>query len=54
IMIHTSQTGGYLLAGFRYWWLLIPAGLSITLLAGSFYLVGRALDQVVNPRLRQR
>jgi len=54
IMIHTAQSAGYLLAGFRYWWLLIPAGLSITLLAGSFYLVGRALDQVVNPRLRER
>lgn len=54
IMIHTAQSGGYLLAGFGYWWLLIPAGLSITLLAGSFYLVGRALDQVVNPRLRER
>ena len=54
IMIHTAQSGGYLLSGFSYWWLLIPAGLSITLLAGSFYLVGRALDQVVNPRLRER
>lgn len=54
IMIHTAQSGGYLLSGLDYWWLLIPAGLSITLLAGSFYLVGRALDQVVNPRLRAR
>lgn len=54
IMIHTAQTGGYLLSGFQYWWLLFPPGLSITLLAGSFYLVGRALDQVINPRLRRR
>ena len=53
IMIHTTQTGGYLLGGFDFWWLLMPAGVSITLLCGSFYLVGRALDSVVNPRLRR-
>lgn len=54
IMIHTSQTAGYILSGTRYWWLLMPAGAAITLLCGSFYLVGRALDEVVNPRLRKR
>lgn len=54
IMIHTAQNAGYLLGGAQYWWLLMPAGVSITLLCGSFYLVGRALDEVVNPRLRRR
>lgn len=54
IMIYTAQYAGYLLSGTRYWWLLMPAGVSITLLCGSFYLVGRALDEVVNPRLRRR
>ena len=53
IMIHTANTGGYLLGGTRYWWLVIPAGASITLLCSAFYLVGRALDEVVNPRLRR-
>ena len=53
IMIHTANTGGYLLGGARYWWLVIPAGASITLLCSAFYLVGRALDEVVNPRLRR-
>lgn len=53
LMIHTTQFGGYLLGGFRFWWLLMPAGLSITLLCGSFYLVGRAFDEIVNPRLRR-
>ena len=38
----------------RYWWLLMPAALSITLLCGAFYLVGRGMDEVVNPRLRKR
>ena len=54
IMIHTANTGGYLLGGTRYWWLIAPAGASITLLCTAFYLVGRALDEVVNPRLRRR
>jgi len=54
IMIYTAQTAGYLLSGAEYWWLLIPAGASITLLCAAFYLVGRALDEVVNPRLRKR
>lgn len=54
IMIHTAQAEGYLLGGTQFWWLLVPAGLAITLLCTSFYLVGRGLDEVVNPRLRRR
>lgn len=54
IMIHTAQNAGYLLRGTEFWWLLLPAGFAVTLLAMGFYLVGRGLDEVVNPRLRQR
>ena len=54
LMIHTTESAGYLLDVDGYWWLILPASLSITLLCSSFYLVGRALDEVVNPRLRQR
>jgi peptide/nickel transport system permease protein len=54
IMINVAQSQGYLLSGTSYWWLLIPAGLCVSLLAGGFFLVGRAMDEVVNPRLRQR
>ncbi len=54
LMIHTTESAGYLLDVGSYWWLILPASLSITLLCSSFYLVGRALDEVVNPRLRQR
>jgi peptide/nickel transport system permease protein len=54
IMINTTQASGYLLSGVKYWYLIIPAGLAITLLCSAFYLVGRALDEVVNPRLRKR
>ena len=54
LMIHTTESAGYLLDVDSYWWLILPASLSITLLCSSFYLVGRAMDEVVNPRLRQR
>lgn len=54
IMINTAQAAGYLLAGPEYLHLMLPAGLAITLLCSSFYMVGRALDEVINPRLRQR
>ncbi len=53
IMINTSQVFGYLLR-MDTWFLVLPASLAITLLCSAFYLVGRALDEVVNPRLRRR
>ena len=54
IMIYLSQTDGFIFSGLRYWWLILPAGLAVTFLAGGFYLVGRGLDDVFNPRLRKR
>lgn len=53
LMINTTQVFGYLLR-FDTWWLLFPASLAITFLCAAFYMVGRALDEVVNPRLRER
>jgi peptide/nickel transport system permease protein len=53
LMIYTTSYTGYLL-DMSKWWLIFPAGLSITFLCAAFYLVGRALDEVVNPRLRKR
>lgn len=54
IMISIARTQGYLLGNLEFWWLLVPAGLAVSLLAAAFFLVGRAMDEVVNPRLRQR
>lgn len=54
IMISVARSQGYLLGSLEYWWLLVPAGLAVSVLAASFFLVGRAMDEVVNPRLRQR
>jgi ABC-type dipeptide/oligopeptide/nickel transport system permease subunit len=55
LMINEAYTAGYLggplLA--RYWYLWMPPGLAITLLCAAFYLIGRGLDEVVNPRLRE-
>ena len=53
LMIHTTESAGYLLQVGKFWWLIFPASLSITLLCSSFYLVGRSLDEVINPRLRR-
>ncbi|MGI9649532.1 MAG: ABC transporter permease [Acidimicrobiia bacterium] len=54
LMISLAQAEGYLLRGLDVWWLLLPAGLAVTFLAAAFFLVGRAMDEVVNPRLRKR
>ncbi|MDH5371462.1 MAG: ABC transporter permease subunit [Acidimicrobiia bacterium] len=54
IMINIAHTQGYTLEGVDVWWLMFPAGLSITLFSAGFFLVGRAMDEVVNPRLRKR
>ncbi len=53
LMIHLTEVNGYLLR-LDTWWLVIPPGVCITLLCSSFYLVGRALEEVVNPHLRRR
>ncbi len=54
IMINSAQTNGYLLSGTDYWWLLFPAGLAVSFLCFAFFLVGRGMDEVINPRLRAR
>lgn len=54
VMLSAAESRGYLLQVDRFWWLVLPASLSITLLSASFYLIGRGLDEIVNPRLRSR
>ncbi len=54
LMINTAQSNGYLLSGINYWWLLFPAGLAVSFLAFAFFIVGRGMDEVINPRLRAR
>lgn len=54
IMLSTAQTQGYLRSGLEFWWLLLPAGLAVSLLAAGFFFAGRAMDEVINPRLRSQ
>jgi peptide/nickel transport system permease protein len=54
LMIELARNQGYFLTGMRFWWLVFPAGLCVSLLAAAFFLVGRAMDEVINPRLRKR
>jgi peptide/nickel transport system permease protein len=36
------------------WWFIIPPGVCVVLVVLAFTLIGQALEEVVNPRLRQR
>ena len=49
-MLYWAESGEALLNG--DWWWLIPPGLAIALLGGSFALMNFGVDQIANPRLR--
>jgi peptide/nickel transport system permease protein len=36
------------------WWWIMPPGLAIAALSLSFILIGYAIDDILNPKLRQR
>ncbi len=40
--------------GILMWWWIIPPGLSIAAISLSFILIGYALDDILNPKLRER
>jgi peptide/nickel transport system permease protein len=54
-MVEMANISGYLNgdAIIKEWWIFFPASVSITALCAAFYLVGRGLDEIVNPRLRR-
>ncbi|EHR61302.1 ABC transporter permease [Saccharomonospora cyanea] len=49
-MLQTALSSGSVSAG--AWWYLLPPGLAIVVIVLSFTLVGRALETVLNPRLK--
>ncbi|MEM1547146.1 MAG: ABC transporter permease [Candidatus Methanomethylicia archaeon] len=51
ILYFARIRGGFLKGA--YWW-FIPPGICITLVVLAFTLVGHALDEVLNPKLRRR
>ena len=51
-IIQESFDAGALTAG--WWWWLIPPGVAIVLVTLSFTMCGYALDEILNPKLRDR
>ena len=52
-MLNEAQVAGGSATQILWWW-IIPPGLGIAILSLSFILVGYALDEIFNPRLRRR
>lgn len=50
-MLKTAMDSGASTAG--YWWIIIPPGAAIAVIVLAFTLVGRALEAVFNPALRE-
>lgn len=49
-----SRAGIAVTRGWETWYWVLPPGIAITLLAIAFILIGFALDEILNPKLRQR
>lgn len=52
MMLYYANQFGALVSGL--WWYIIPPGLAIALLVLSFMMIGYALDEIINPRIRRR
>ncbi|SFB54356.1 peptide/nickel transport system permease protein [Amycolatopsis marina] len=50
-MLQTALSSGAVTA--NAWWYVLPPGIAIVVIVLSFTLVGRALEMVLNPRLKQ-
>jgi peptide/nickel transport system permease protein len=51
LMLHDALQ---LPGGIRYWWWIVPPGLCIAAISIAFILIGHALDEIFNPKLRER
>jgi len=52
-MLGTANDQGATVSNIAWWWIL-PPGLSIALISLAFILIGYAMDELFNPRLRRR
>lgn len=52
-MLGTANEQGATVSNIAWWWIL-PPGLSIALISLAFILIGYAMDELFNPRLRRR
>jgi peptide/nickel transport system permease protein len=51
-MLDSAFTVGALSTG--SWWYIVPPGLCVVVVVLAFTLIGRTLEQILNPRLRER
>lgn len=51
-ILEAARNAGAISSGI--WWYMVPPGLAIAVVALSFTLCGRALEAVINPRLREQ
>ncbi len=51
-MLDTANSSGAVAQG--PWWYFVPPGICICLLVMAFTLVGYAIEELINPRLRER
>ncbi|MFC9087532.1 ABC transporter permease [Nocardiopsis dassonvillei] len=51
-ILDAARNAGAISSGI--WWYMVPPGLAIAVVALSFTLCGRALESVINPRLREQ
>ena len=56
MILHYAQTSGgwYANMGYPAWWWIITPGLCIALTVSSLVLIGQAMEEIINPRLRRR
>jgi peptide/nickel transport system permease protein len=50
-MLAEAQSGGALMLG--YWWWIIAPGIAIFITVSSFMLIGYALEEIFNPKMKQ-
>jgi peptide/nickel transport system permease protein len=51
-MLESAFSAGAMTTG--AWWYIVPPGICVILVVLSFTLIGRALEEIFNPRLRER
>ena len=56
MILHYAETSGgwYANMGYPAWWWIIPPGLCVALTVASLVLIGQAMEEIINPRLRRR
>ncbi|PCN50458.1 ABC transporter permease [Candidatus Geothermarchaeota archaeon ex4572_27] len=52
MLLYYAHRFGALVSGL--WWYIIPPGLAIACLVLAFMMIGYALDEIINPRIRRR